>query len=139
MNTSHLARGYLAKAKRRLLFIADLRREQAWDDIVRFSQEAVELALKALLRHVGVDPPKAHDVGAALRAAVDRLPPEAASRVEELALGSEALAKTRGPSFYGDETGGLPPSDLFPAAEADRAERLARDVVGVVERAVGAR
>ena len=35
--------------------------------VIRQSQEAVELALKASLRLVGVEPPKWHDVGPVLK------------------------------------------------------------------------
>ncbi|MEK6607374.1 MAG: HEPN domain-containing protein [Myxococcota bacterium] len=137
MTTRDLAEAYLEIARRRLDLLAALRAQQAWDDVVRFAQEAVELALKAFLRHVGVDPPKAHDVAAALREAASRLPEPAASRCEEFARTSSALAASRGPAFYGDEAAGIPPSRLFGATEADRAEALARSVVEAVGGIVG--
>jgi HEPN domain-containing protein len=61
-----LARSYLVKARVRLKILGVLQAEQAWSDVIRESQEVVELALKALLREVGVEPPKWHDVGGLL-------------------------------------------------------------------------
>ncbi|MEK6607387.1 MAG: HEPN domain-containing protein [Myxococcota bacterium] len=129
MTTVDLARAYLDQARIRLDLLAELRRRGAWNDVVRFAQEAVELALKALLRHAAIDPPKAHDVGPALLGAASRLPPAAAARCAEFARISTALAASRGPAFYGNEAAGVPASQLFGTAEADNAEQLARKVV----------
>jgi len=52
-----------------VLFDAD-----SWADVVRESQEVVELALKGLLRSIGVDPPRVHDVAEVLLAERARLP-----------------------------------------------------------------
>jgi hypothetical protein len=58
-----LALAYLEKAQKRLRVLEVLLEEQAYSDVVREAQEVVELALKAMLRLVGVEPPKQHDVG----------------------------------------------------------------------------
>jgi len=59
-----LARSYLRKARDRLDILDLLSRKEAYSDVVREAQEIVELALKGMLRAVGVEPPKLHDVGA---------------------------------------------------------------------------
>jgi HEPN domain-containing protein len=61
-----LARSYLVKAQKRLKALAVLRDEGAHSDVVREAQELVELALKGVLRAVGIEPPKFHDVGGLL-------------------------------------------------------------------------
>lgn len=50
--------------------------EDAYADVARDAQEIVELALQGMLRAVGVDPPRWHDVGAVLPEAAHRFPPE---------------------------------------------------------------
>jgi HEPN domain-containing protein len=37
--------------------------EDDYSDVVREAQEIVELALKGMLRQIGIEPPKWHDVG----------------------------------------------------------------------------
>lgn len=63
MTNIDLARSYILKAEARLKALALLHAEGDYSDVVREAQETVELALKAMLRAIGVDPPKFHDVG----------------------------------------------------------------------------
>ncbi|MGQ9623722.1 MAG: HEPN domain-containing protein [Candidatus Caldatribacteriaceae bacterium] len=53
-----LVRDYLNRAEKRLKILKIL--EGDYPDVVRESQEVVELLLKALLMEVGLDVPKAH-------------------------------------------------------------------------------
>ena len=66
MTSDSLARSYLLKAQKRLKALVVLRDEDAHSDVVREAQELVELALKGVLRAIGVEPPKFHDVGGLL-------------------------------------------------------------------------
>jgi hypothetical protein len=77
----------------------------------------VELALKGMLRQVGVEPPKWHDVGAALVEFAERFPETVAGEVEELARISRWLRKEREFSFYGD-------IDFIPTEEYGREDAL---------------
>lgn len=63
MNTKSLAESYLKKALDRLDILDLLFKKGAFSDVIRESQEIVELSLKGMLRFVGVEPPKIHDVG----------------------------------------------------------------------------
>jgi hypothetical protein len=58
-----LAQAYVFKASKRLTILDVLNREEFYSDVVREAQEPVELALKGILREIGIDPPKQHDVG----------------------------------------------------------------------------
>lgn len=59
--TNHtLAQSYLIKATKRLRILDVLMEEAAYSDVVREAQEIVELALKGILRQVGIEPPKQH-------------------------------------------------------------------------------
>jgi HEPN domain-containing protein len=62
-----LAQAYVFKATKRLRALRVLLEEESYSDVVHKAQEVVELALKALLRTFGIDPPRQHDVGALVR------------------------------------------------------------------------
>lgn len=60
MTGSDLARSYLEKAEKRVRVLEVLLEQDGFSDVVREAQELVELALKAMLRQIGTDPPKWH-------------------------------------------------------------------------------
>ena len=63
MTNRTLALSYLKKANDRLDVLDLLYKKRAFSDVIREAQEVVELSLKSMLRFVGVEPPKIHDVG----------------------------------------------------------------------------
>jgi HEPN domain-containing protein len=63
MTNISLAKSYLKKATVRLDILDLLLEKEAYSDVVREAQEIVELAVKGMLRAVGVEPPKIHEVG----------------------------------------------------------------------------
>lgn len=102
MTTNQLAAGYHRKCKDRLAALEVLVKRKAWSDVVRESQEVVELALKGMLRAVGIDPPKWHDVGDLLVEYADKISVIPAEELTYLAKASKRLRKEREFSFYGD-------------------------------------
>jgi HEPN domain-containing protein len=66
MTNVSLALSYLIKARKRLKILPVLLDEAAYSDVVREAQEIVELALKGMLRQVGIEPPKWHGCGRAV-------------------------------------------------------------------------
>jgi HEPN domain-containing protein len=58
-----MARAYMRQASGRLRHAREALKEGNYPYVVRQCQEAVELLLKAVLRLVGIEPPKWHDVG----------------------------------------------------------------------------
>jgi len=70
-----MARAYIEEARRRVRTAEQALNEDAYAYCIRQCQETVELALKAALRLVGIEPPKWHDVGPVLREFSDRFPP----------------------------------------------------------------
>ena len=112
MTTSQLAAGYLQKCLDRMAALEVLLSRKAFSDVVREAQEIVELALKGMLRAVGIDPPKWHDVGDLLLEYSSNFQPIAKSKLESLAAASKRLRKEREFSFYGD-------IDFIPTAEYD--------------------
>lgn len=85
MTATSLAQSYLLKALVRLEVLELFLSRGAFSDVVREAQEAVELMLKAILRQVGVEPPKWHDVGELLVASEIRLPEHVRPHVWRLA------------------------------------------------------
>ena len=130
MRNLDLARDYLKRAGVRVDALDVLYRGESWADVVRESQEVVELALKALLRASGVEVPRVHDVAPILHAERERLPPSIAPYVEELADASRQLRRDRELAFYGAED--LTPGECYARADADRARAYARRDVELV-------
>lgn len=137
MTNDSLARSYLRKAQVRLDVLDLLLRKDAYSDVVREAQELVELALKAVLRQIGIEPPKWHDVGTILLEHRDRLPGVADADLERLAAGSAWLRKERELSFYGDID--FIPTERYGRDDAERAIDAARFAVRIAEREIGGR
>lgn len=102
MTNISLAQSYLIKATKRFKILNVLLKEKAYSDVVRESQEIVELALKGMLRQMGIEPPKWHDVGGLLLENTDKVPRHLVKKVKRLAKISKELRKERELSFYGD-------------------------------------
>lgn len=125
-----LARSYMEKALKRRRVLEVLLEEDAFSDVVREAQELVELALKGMLRQVGIDPPKWHDVGPLLIDHSEHFPIVSNGDLQRLAAVSKWLRKEREFAFYGD-------IDFIPTEEYTRAdaERAIQDALFVLETA----
>ena len=127
MQNRDLARDYLRRRQARLRALDTLFDQESWADVVREAQEIVELALKALLRSAGIEPPRIHDVADVLIAEQRSLPESLAKDVTRLADASRGLRRDRELAFYGAED--LTPSDFYRKADAVAARDAARLVV----------
>ncbi|KFD41431.1 DNA-binding protein [Peptococcaceae bacterium SCADC1_2_3] len=119
MTNRTLAQSYLLKARKRFIVLEVLLKEEAYSDVIREAQELVELALKGILRQVGVEPPKQHDVGYLVIEFKDRLPREVAEEAKKVAAISKWLRKEREFSFYGDVD--FIPTEEYTLKDAQRA------------------
>ncbi|QSR84368.1 HEPN domain-containing protein [Methylacidimicrobium sp. B4] len=130
MTSESLAQSYLRKAEARIAFLAHLLEREDYSDVVREAQEAVELALKAVLRQAGIEPPHVHDVSRLLRAHRASLAGPIQEHLEELARISARLRKERELSFSGD-------IDFIPTESYSRedASQALREAVFVVDKA----
>jgi len=130
MNIKSLAESYLKKALDRLDVLDLLFKKGAFSDVIRESQETVELSLKGMLRFVGVEPPKIHDVGGLLLEHKDKFPEDISKRLKKLAEISKRLRKERELAFYGD-------IDFIPTEEYTRedAKEAIKDTRMVTEAA----
>jgi hypothetical protein len=129
MTNSSLAQSYLIKARARLKMLNVLLEESAYSDVIREAQEIVELALKGMLRQVGVEPPKWHDVGQILEEYRLRFPEDVVAQLGRLKEISGWLRKEREFSFYGDID--FIPTEQYSRADALKAIEDARFVVSV--------
>lgn len=127
MRNDELAGDYLRRSRARLQAIDVLFAAESWADVVRESQEVVELALKGLLRACGVQPPRVHDVSPTLLAERHRLPEALRAHAEALAAVSRDLRRDRELAFYGAED--LTPSGFYSRDDAERARAGARECV----------
>jgi HEPN domain-containing protein len=134
MTNVSLAASYLTKARVRLKILPVLLAEAAYSDVVREAQETVELACKAILRQLGIEPPHWHDVGELLREYRARLPSVVDAELERVVTASAWLRKEREFSFYGDID--FIPTERYGRDEATRAVEDARFVVGIAERVI---
>ena len=134
MTNVSLAQSYLTKARVRLAILTVLYDADAYSDVVREAQEIVELALKGILRQVGVEPPHWHDVGALLREHATRVPSIPAAELDRLAVTSAWLRKEREFSFYGDID--FIPTEQYDATVAMRAIDGARECVAAATRVI---
>jgi HEPN domain-containing protein len=128
-----LASDYLKRAGHRLKALEVLMNEQSWADVVRESQELVEIALKALLRAARIEVPRVHDVSPLLEQNRELLPAGIRPRVDELVRISRFLRRDRELAFYGSED--LTPSEFYTREDASTALGYARLVYAEVFKA----
>lgn len=134
MQNPRLAEDYIRRAEVRLIAVDALYKAKSWADVVRESQEVVELALKGLLRLARVDAPRVHDAGQALLDNRERMPDAVQPHLAKLAEHSRNLRRDRELSFYGSED--LTPTDFYRETDARRARQMARETVVVVKTAL---
>lgn len=127
MQNRTLAFDYIERAHKRLSAVAALYKEKSWADVVRESQEVVELALKALLRHHHIEVPRIHDVSAILEAEISRFPTSVQKNMAKYVSISRTLRRDRELAFYGSED--LTPREFYKQADADSAKTSAEWVV----------
>jgi len=102
MTSKDLAQSYLRKSLDRLDILDLLLKKGAYSDVVREAQEIVELCLKGMLRYVGIEPPKYHDVGPLILEHETRFKGIPSQEILRIAKISKELRKERELAFYGD-------------------------------------
>lgn len=127
MKNKSLANDYIERARKRLSALEALYKEEAWADVVRESQEVVELALKALLRHFSIEVPRIHDVSGVLENELKRFPPAVQKNLPKYMSISRSLRRDRELAFYGSED--LTPQEFYKQGDADTAKQSAEWVV----------
>ena len=134
MTNKELVWDYIWRASVRLKAIELLYREESWADVVRESQEVVELVIKATLRYIGEDVPRIHDVSGELLKHREKLPVAIREDVESVAEISRTLRRDRELAFYGAED--ITPSGFYTRSDALKAKDDASYVVGLVTKSI---
>jgi HEPN domain-containing protein len=125
-----LAKDHVIRAEKRLSALKALYKEQAWADVVRESQEVVELALKGLLRACNIEVPRVHDVSDIMIREKALMPAPLRPELSKLAKISKNLRRDRELAFYGSED--LTPKDFYKEDDA----KLAMDQATYTVKAV---
>jgi len=129
LKSLEMAADYIYRADRCLKEAEIALSESDFAGAVRRSQEALELAVKAVLRSMAVEYPHEHDVGEALDIIQDRLPSPLRSEVTKLRELLTELSRVRGSAFYGYEREGIPASKAFSKEYAHRTYSEVRRLV----------
>jgi HEPN domain-containing protein len=113
-----------------------LLQDKNYPDVVRESQEVVELSLKGLLKHLRIEVPRVHDVGGILRENLNIVPLELKKSLDQIIAISKDLRRDRELAFYGSED--LLPLEFYSEADAKQAISDATFVVNEVSPVVRA-
>jgi HEPN domain-containing protein len=96
--------------------------KEKWNIVVRRAQEVVELSLKGILKIMGIDFPKVHNVAPLFINLLQEKGIELGKEVSEKILSiSMLLAKDRAPAFYGEK--------VYSREEAEIAQNGAKEIV----------
>ncbi len=119
MTNTSLAKDYFRRATIRYKALLTLEKEGGYADAVREAQELVELALKGYLRHLGIEPPRWHDVSPILVEQKEMHSAPVLEALPRICTLSKHLRKERELAFYGEED--YIPSENYSAEEAHKA------------------
>ncbi len=132
MSPKDLPAAYLKKCKSRLKALKVLYDDDNFSDVVRESQEIVELSSKGILRMALIDPPHRHDVAEELKLALPTLGKEYSKAIGEIVIANHWLRREREMAFYGAED--FNPTEGYSVKDADRAFAYARLTVETLEK-----
>jgi len=137
MTTDDLSLNYLKQASIRVEILPEYLKRGGYNIVIREAQEAVELAMKGIVRKLGIEPPKWHDVGPILQERLDDLPQIDDINWMSLIAISQRLRKERELSFYGDID--FLPMDNYTETQALEAIADAQQVLDVADRVIRSR
>jgi len=137
LNNLDMARSYLRQAMERVRHAEEALTNGNYPYVVRQCQETVELALKAALRIVSIEPPKWHDLGPVVRREQGKFPAWFQEHIDELISISRSLRKKRELAMSSDEESGVQPEELYTRVDAEYALSNARKVLKLVEKLMG--
>ena len=134
MRNKDLANDYVKRAVIRLKALETLFNEKGYADVVRESQEVVELSLKALLRAHDIAIPRLHDVSSIIEESRESFTLLTDAKIELICEISRSLRRDRELSFYGTED--LTPSEFYRKQDAVKAKSQAKEVVEIVKNSI---
>lgn len=129
-----MAWDYIDRAKRYAIEAERAFLDNDFPTTVRRSQEALELAIKAMLRYLAIEYPKEHDVGDVLFEVLEKIPDFLKNRIPRMRELLSELARVRGPAMYGYEREGIPASRAFGKEYAKETLREVKELVELCSR-----
>lgn len=132
MSPKDLSIAYAKKCVSRLKAIQVLKDDENYSDVVRESQEVVELASKGILRLALIDPPHRHDVAAELKEALRVIGKEYTEIIDEIIIANHWLRREREMAFYGADD--FDPTEGYSIKDADRAFYYAKLTVELLQK-----
>lgn len=133
MKNKTLGADYITRAGHRLAAVEILMQRQSFADVVRESQELIELCLKGVLRMSNIEVPRLHDVSDILKESSAKLPKSIRTHIEQIAKISRNLRRDRELAFYGTED--LTPSEFYQEGDAAQALEDARWIYSICKEA----
>lgn len=127
-----LVEDYLKKGKIRIKALDFYKQHKDYSDVVREAQEVVELLLKAILRNVGIEIPKVHDVSKTIEKNLDYMPSSIKENISEIKRISKSLRKEREISFYGADD--FIPTEEYTEEEANKAIKDAKFIYEIIKK-----
>ena len=134
MKNLSLVNDYLKRAEDRLDSLDLLYSKESWANVVRESQEIVELCLKAYLRHINIEVPRVHDVSGALLENKNLLKGDVEKQLKKIVTISKSLRRDREIAFYGTED--LTPTDFYAEDDAETARSGAKFIFLAVRKSI---
>lgn len=128
----HLAADYIRRAKIRAKIIKEFFKERDYADVIRVSQEIVELVEKAILLKMGIVPPKWHEVIDVILETKEKLPEEISKKLSKLRRGAKWLRSQCEIAFYGDED--FLPLKEYTLKDAKKAHEIAKKFLEIAEK-----
>ncbi len=129
-----LLKDYIKRAEIRIKALYFYLERQAYADVIREAQEVVELLLKGLLRLVGIEVPRVHDVSKTLDGHVSYLPDNVKQNLKRIKDISKRLRKERELCFYGADD--FIPSEEYSIDEARSAIEDAEFIYSLIKEGV---
>ncbi len=126
-----LAEDYIKRAKIRRKTLDFYLNEKDYPDVVRESQEIVELLLKGVLILYGIEFPRMHDIGKIFNENREKFPEKILERLKEIVKISRLLRKDRELSFYGSED--IIPMEYYSEEDALEAIEMVDNIFDIIQ------
>ncbi len=126
-----LTEDYIKRAKIRLALLDSFLKAEDYADVIRESQEVIELLQKAILLKMGILPPKWHDVIDIIIENADKLPADLSEGIRDIRSQCKWLRSQREVSFYGEMD--FIPSKDYTVQDAQRAINIAKRFSDLVD------
>jgi HEPN domain-containing protein len=132
MVNKELAEDYIKRAKLKFRIINEFLEEKDYADVIRTSQEIVELVQNAILIRINISPTKWHDVIDIILENRDKLPENIATVLIRIRKDSKWLRSQREIAFYGDVD--FIPTKDYTLKDASKAISIARRFLEILEK-----